>query len=328
MDRYIRFPKSIVLIAITFCSSLALSSNPKTLFDVIVPDTVITSNKRAYEKKVKDTIDNLTKNRYFDFNFNFTNTSQTQVEIDYFPLDSTPKDILGILCGILSKDVLAILYFTNLENYGRNPAEVQYFLQLLGYLGMPVIAWNANNSGLKQTQRISDSTLLQLAPSIDHQIKAILSILKRYSWHKFSLLTSGINGHNDFIRALRNQVQESLGLDFKYEIIDIFTIKTQNKSIIYNELEDLAKSEARIILLYSTKAEAEMILDAANDWEITGKNYLWIVTQSVIGNVERFNRNLPPGMLGVYFNTTMDTLLDEIEKAIVIFAYEQSRTTE
>ncbi|XP_067128444.1 glutamate receptor ionotropic, NMDA 2B-like [Centruroides vittatus] len=321
MDRCERIPKSIIWIAVTFSASLVLSLKPqKASFGIIVPKTSLVTQKRSYEKKVKDTVDNLLKNRYFDINFT-NNYIIPHAAVDYFPSNPAPKDILNLLCDILSKDILTLLYFDNAESYGSNPAEVQYLLQLLGYLKMPVIAWNSENSGLKQ--RISESTLLQLAPSINHQLKAVLSILRRYSWNKFSLLTSEINGHNDFIRALRNQVQESTTTEFKFEIINIFTIKVENKpdSEVYWELEPLAKSEARIILLYSTKDEAEKIMNAANEWKITGKNYLWIATQSIIGNVGAFFKYLPPGMLGVYFNATQEILLDEIEKAIIIFAY-------
>ena len=34
--------------------------------------------------------------------------------------------------------------------YGRSTASSQYLLQLAGYLGIPVIAWNADNSGLEK----------------------------------------------------------------------------------------------------------------------------------------------------------------------------------
>lgn len=43
----------------------------------------------------------------------------------------------------------------NYEQYGRSTASAQYFLQLAGYLGIPVIAWNADNSGL---ERVSHET--------------------------------------------------------------------------------------------------------------------------------------------------------------------------
>lgn len=93
----------------------------------------------------------------------------------------------------------------NYEQYGRSTASAQYFLQLAGYLGIPVIAWNADNSGLER--RASQSSLqLQLAPSLEHQTAAMLSILERYKWHQFSVVTSLIAGHDDFIQAVRERV--------------------------------------------------------------------------------------------------------------------------
>ena len=42
------------------------------------------------------------------------------------------------------------MYLTNSEIFGRSTASSQYFLQLASYLGIPVIAWNADNSGLER----------------------------------------------------------------------------------------------------------------------------------------------------------------------------------
>lgn len=60
-------------------------------------------------------------------------------------------EILNSLCNeFLPMNVSAILYLMNYEKYGRSTASAQYFLQLAGYLGIPVIAWNADNSGLER----------------------------------------------------------------------------------------------------------------------------------------------------------------------------------
>lgn len=128
--------------------------------------------------------------------------------------------ILNSLCKqFLSFNVSAILYLMNYEKYGRSTASAQYFLQLAGYLGIPVIAWNADNSGLER--RASQSSLqLQLAPSLEHQTAAMLSILERYKWHQFSVVTSLIAGHDDFIQAVRERVsamQVRIWLTFRYK---------------------------------------------------------------------------------------------------------------
>lgn len=47
--------------------------------------------------------------------------------------------ILDSLCKeFLAVNVSAILYLMNHEQYGRSTASAQYFLQLAGYLGIPV----------------------------------------------------------------------------------------------------------------------------------------------------------------------------------------------
>lgn len=135
-----------------------------------------------------------------DYDFNPNN-----IHFEWITLNPSPTAILNILCEtFLHANVSAILYMMNYEQYGRSTASAQYFLQLAGYLGIPVISWNADNSGLER--RASQSTLqLQLAPSIEHQAAAMLSILERYKWHQFSVVTSQIAGHDDFIQVTKRQ---------------------------------------------------------------------------------------------------------------------------
>ena len=58
-------------------------------------------------------------------------------------------------------------------------------------------------------------------------------------------------------------------------------------------------SEARVILLYSTKTEAQEIIAAATSLNLTTKNYMWIVTQSVLGRGAGYAPGeFMPGMLG------------------------------
>ncbi len=47
---------------------------------------------------------------------------------------------------------------------------------------------------------------LQLAPSIEHQVAAMISILVRYNWRQFSVVTSEIAGHDDFVQSVREKV--------------------------------------------------------------------------------------------------------------------------
>lgn len=65
------------------------------------------------------------------------------------------------------------------------------------------------------------------------------------------------------------------------------------------DLAALVDSEARVMLLYCTREEAIDILTAArNDFHLTGENYVWVVTQSVIENPLQAPYQFPVGMLG------------------------------
>ncbi|XP_076334851.1 glutamate receptor ionotropic, NMDA 2B-like isoform X2 [Tachypleus tridentatus] len=282
----------------------------------ILPHSTFTSVKRTYNRRLSDALQSLKKgqplniNKYFNIKF---------PKVVQMSLNPSPTEILSKLCDdLLSNDVIAVLYLTNSDFFGSNAASVQYFLQLSGYLGLPVIAWNADNFGVEQ--QVSDSLILQLAPSVKHQSAAMLSIMKRYFWHHFSILTTIIGGHDDFIRAVRNQVLDST--DFRYNIMDVFVIKKKIRKEIAEEIEFLKYSEVRVILLYSTKEEGAEIMGAADDLGITGKNYVWIVTQSVFGTAENnAPTEFPVGMLGVHFNATKARLQDEIERAFNVFGY-------
>lgn len=44
--------------------------------------------------------------------------------------------------------VTAIVFATATEAYGRATASEQYFMHMCRYTGIPIVAWNADNSGL------------------------------------------------------------------------------------------------------------------------------------------------------------------------------------
>lgn len=94
-------------------------------------------------------------------------------------------------------------------------------------------------------------------------------------------------------------MESSIVSFFRFTILDIVTIAKSHRYEIVDELKPLSLSEARVILLYSTKREAQEILAAAADLGMTNKNYMWIVTQSVLGRgVGASPGEFPPGMLG------------------------------
>ncbi|XP_071449886.1 glutamate receptor ionotropic, NMDA 2B isoform X1 [Hetaerina americana] len=274
----------------------------------------IAFGQREYTRAINSAITGLqrSRGRKLEF-FKKYNFAQTQVRSTTMKLTPSPTAILNSLCKeFLSVNVSAILYLMNYEKYGRSTASAQYFLQLAGYLGIPVIAWNADNSGLER--RASQSSLqLQLAPSLEHQTAAMLSILERYKWHQFSIVTSQIAGHDDFVQAVRERILDMQDV-FKFTILNAVLVTKPS------DLSELVNSESRVVLLYCTRDEALRILAAAADYKITGENYVWVAAQSVIENRQPLSQ-FPVGMLGVHFDTSMTSLVNEIATAVKVYAY-------
>ena len=69
------------------------------------------------------------------------------------------------------------------------------------------------------------------------------------------------------------------------------------------DLAPLARTESRVFLLYCTRKEAVDIMDEAAKLGLTGKSYVWIGAQAVIGSSLDGPDEFPVGMLGVHFKT-------------------------
>ena len=96
-------------------------------------------------------------------------------------------DITDLLCQHLSNGSVAIIYFTNTEKFGRSTAASQYFLQMAGFLGIPVIAWNADNAGLESVSasfRSSKNKIILHSPYCLKAFKKVSSVRAKRS--KFS----------------------------------------------------------------------------------------------------------------------------------------------
>ena len=77
-----------------------------------------------------------------------------------------------------------------------------------------------------------------------------------------------------------------------------FRIQVEVKVSSREDLRELEMSETRIVLLYSTNIEGSNIMKWASEAGLTGRSYVWIATQSVIGERAEGSPELPAGMLG------------------------------
>ena len=128
----------------------------------------------------------------------------------------------------------------------------------------------------------------------------------RYNWYRFGIVTSHITGHQDFVQKVREKCAETRP---RFTIQQEFVVSEANNY----DVTKIPKSEVRIILLYCTKEEARIILANGAAVGLNSSNYLWIVTQSVVGNIEEKMAGMADsfhiGILGVHFTTSLNIIL-------------------
>ena len=80
----------------------------------------------------------------------------------------------------LVNNTSVILYLTDSEDYGQVSVASQYFMTLAQYLRLPMVAWNADNSGtilsitiMHLATHLNPELDLPLCRGLDEQLRAI-----------------------------------------------------------------------------------------------------------------------------------------------------------
>ncbi|VDN54721.1 unnamed protein product [Dracunculus medinensis] len=229
-----------------------------------------------------------------------------------------PSHVLDCFCNKLIKEkVVLIVFVTASESFDHVTSAIQYFLSIASQTGIPIIAWNADNAGFTYIKDLSKYRMLQMAPPIEHQIRAMIAILKRYNWSNFGVVTSKIAGSFNFLQLVQEAVDENNDRSFKLRVVHHEEIDDdEGTEHIEQRLDALKKSEAHIFLLYSTANAARKIFQVANNSGMLGEKYLWIGTQSVKGSMTSVSPPFQPGMLSVNFHTVSNAMFPPVDDVL------------
>lgn len=170
------------------------------------------------------------------------------------------KEVLDCLCNnVTSNNVALIIFVTASETYDSTTAAEQYFLTAASYTGIPIIAWNADNAGFTFENDLSPYRIIQMAPPIEHQARAMLALLRRYNWPKFGVVTSEMAGNDRFVTAVRDELERFSNKSTKFEMIHHCHMDTRNNTDVDLKLAEVKKNQAKIILLYANAVQAGTI---------------------------------------------------------------------
>lgn len=85
----------------------------------------------------------------------------------------------------------------------QTSSQAHFIMHLAHSAGIPMIAWSMTAA---LAQRPKTRRTLHLAPTVAHEARAMLAIMERYSWYSFSVVTTTLAGHEDFILAFKQSI--------------------------------------------------------------------------------------------------------------------------
>ncbi|XP_064639795.1 glutamate receptor ionotropic, NMDA 2B-like isoform X2 [Lineus longissimus] len=247
----------------------------------------------------------------------------------------SPDEIQGGLCRALNEKVAAMLYISRDDFKGEKIAAGKYFAQVATSLGIPVLMWTPDNPGLGAPDD-EDSLVVEISPSMSHQALAMLSIFQRYKWKAFSIIVTNRVGHDQFINTMRTRVEDSTDIN---EILEVVTLMNTDPSNIKKNLMKIKASDTRIISMFASHDEADKIFVVATELGLTTKEYMWIVTKSVVAvtadketdedcsagdttDIKEYQgqqTHYPLGILGISFGTSLCVGMKMAELAGEVF---------
>ncbi|GFO28639.1 ionotropic glutamate receptor nmda 2b, partial [Plakobranchus ocellatus] len=182
------------------------------------------------------------------------------------------------------------------------------------------------NFGCLPLQLGQSGRSVQMAPTLDHQAHAMVSLLDRYNWTSFSIVTSQVTGASEFVASL--EALEARSKDIKLnmegqsrkkslEILSVVHISDLNN--VREDLEELRGTDTRIFLLHCSSKDAYNIMEVATEVGLTGKEYQWILTQSSIPMGKFARKSFPVGMLGINFDYGEETMKAFVRHGMTIW---------
>ncbi|XP_057184345.1 glutamate receptor ionotropic, NMDA 2B [Triplophysa rosa] len=139
----------------------------------------------------------------------------------------------------------------------------------------------------------------QFGPSIEQQASVMLNIMEEYDWYIFSIVTTYYPGYQDFVTKIRSTIENSfVGWELE-EVLLLDMSVDDGDAKIQNQLKKL---QSPVILLYSTKEEANIIFEVAHSVGLTGYGYTWIVPSLVAGDADHIPPEFPTGMISVSYD--------------------------
>ncbi|XP_049331731.1 glutamate receptor ionotropic, NMDA 2B [Astyanax mexicanus] len=227
--------------------------------------------------------------------------------------ETDPKSIIKSICDLMTDHWLQGVVF-------GDDTDQEAIAQILDFISaqthIPILGVKGGSSMI-MAAKDDNSMFFQFGPSIEQQASVMLNIMEEYDWYIFSIVTTYYPGYQDFVTKIRNTIENSfVGWELE-EVLLLDMSVDDGDAKIQNQLKKL---QSPVILLYSTKEEANIIFEVAHSVGLTGYGFTWIVPSLVAGDADHIPPEFPTGMISVSYDEWDYGLEARVRDGIAVIA--------
>ncbi|XP_071552097.1 glutamate [NMDA] receptor subunit 1-like isoform X2 [Panulirus ornatus] len=234
---------------------------------------------KASDAHFKETIEHINNRSYVDPDTKFSDVTML--------MDSNPiRTALEVCKQLISRSVYAVVVSHPL-NGDLSPAAVSY---TSGFYHIPVIGISSRDSAF--SDKNIHVSFLRTVPPYSHQADVWVELLKTFQYTQVVFVHSSDTDGRALLTRFQNQAQSHEDdKDIKME--NVIEFEPGLNSFV-DKLKEMREASARVILLYANKEDAGTIFHDANYMNMTGRGYVWVVTEQALSA-----EYVPAGAIGL-----------------------------
>ncbi|XP_051888609.1 glutamate receptor ionotropic, NMDA 2C-like [Pristis pectinata] len=227
--------------------------------------------------------------------------------------NTNPSSLISNICDVLPRSRIHAIIF---EDVIESEAVALILDFISAHMSVPIIGMN-RGSALVLTPKAHRSAFLQLGASMEHQIRVIFKVMEEYDWGSFAIITSFFPGYLEFLDHIRLHVDTSY---FEWEVVQTLTLEMTRDGNDSTTKRLLQQIDAQVLILYCSRQEAEYLFEMAEQADLLGPGYVWILASIAVGNPEQVAKQFPAGLISVMTERWKMSLRQRVLDGMAIIA--------
>ncbi|XP_046669606.1 glutamate [NMDA] receptor subunit 1 [Homalodisca vitripennis] len=208
----------------------------------------------------------------------------TAIQMDANPI----RTALNVCKHLIANRVYAVVVSHPLTG-DLSPAAVSY---TSGFYHIPVIGISSRDSAF--SDKNIHVSFLRTVPPYSHQADVWMELLKHFNYLKVIFIhSSDTDGRAILGRFQTTSQSMEDDVEIKVQVESVIEFEPGLESFI-EQLQEINNAQARVYLVYASKADAHVIFRDANLQRMTDAGYVWVVTEQALEA-----SNVPIGVLGL-----------------------------